>query len=149
MLRELSNGTEETYEVIDPGFHEEFDLIPAGYQMDVKKLGRPEATNAIQSITYNVTGNNTRINQNSVDHSVNVVRTNSDVAENLETLWQEIRRLIEDDAQRSDALEIVDAIEQQFNSGTPKKPVVRTLVQGLPAAGNIASIGSLLLSFFG
>jgi len=40
--RKMSNGGEETYEVIDPGFHEEFHSIPAGYQMDVRKLGIPE-----------------------------------------------------------------------------------------------------------
>ena len=84
--RKMSNGAEETYEVIDPGFHEEFHGIPARYKMDVRKLGVPEAKSAIHSVTYNVTGNNARINQNSVDQSVNVVRWTSDVAENLEAL---------------------------------------------------------------
>ena len=41
--RSMSNGAEETYKVIDPGFHEKFHGIPAGYQMDVIKLGLPEA----------------------------------------------------------------------------------------------------------
>ncbi len=49
--RNMSNGGEETFQVIDPGFHEEFHRIPAGYQMRVKKLGLPEAKKAIQSIT--------------------------------------------------------------------------------------------------
>ena len=147
--RKMSNGAEETYEVIDPGFHEKFHRIPAGYQMDVRKLGVPEAKSAIHSVTYNVTGSNARINQNSVDQSVNVVQLSSDVAENLEALRQEINRLIEEDSQPLEALEVVDAIEHQFKSGSPQQAVVRALVQGLPAVGSIASIGSFLLSSLG
>ena len=147
--RKMSNGAEDTYEVIDPGFHEKFHGIPAGYLMDVRKLGVPEAKSAIHSVTYNVTGNSARINQNSVDHSVNVVQLSSDIVENLEALRQEINRFIEEDSRRSEALEVVDAIEHQFKSGSPKQAVVRALVQGLPAAGSIASIGSFLLSCLG
>ena len=147
--RKMSNGAEETFEVIDPGFHEKFHSIPAGYQMQVRKLGIPEARSAIQSITYNVTGNNARINQNSIDQSVNVVQLPPDVADNLDALRHEIKRLIEDGPQRKEAVEVVDAIEDQFISGSPKKSVVRALVSGLPSAGSIASIGSFLLSLLG
>ena len=38
--RKMSNGGEETYEVIDPGFYERHGGIPAHYQMDVKKVTR-------------------------------------------------------------------------------------------------------------
>ena len=148
MQRQVSNGADETYEVIDPGFHEKIHEIPAGYQMDVRKLGVPEAKSAIHSVIYNVTGNNARFNQNSVE-SVNVVQMSSDVVENLEALRQEISQLIEEDFRRLEALEVVDAIEHQFKSGSPKQAVVRALVQGLPAAGSIASIGSFLLSCLG
>jgi len=41
--RKMSNGGEETYEVIDPGFYERHGSITAHYQMDVKKLGLSEA----------------------------------------------------------------------------------------------------------
>ena len=146
LQRKMSNGAEETYEVIDPGFHEKLHSIPAGYQMDVRKLGIPEAKSAIHSVTYNVTGNNARINQNSVDQSVNVVQMSSDIVENLEALRNEIVRAIEEESRRTEALDILDAIEQEFKSGSPKQSVVRALVQGLPAAGTIASIGSFILS---
>jgi hypothetical protein len=69
LIRKMSNGAEETFRVIDPGFHESFHGIPAGYQMTVEKFGLPEAKKAIQSITYNVTGKNARINHQSVDNS--------------------------------------------------------------------------------
>ena len=41
--RKMSNGGEETYEVIDPGFHEGIGGIKAHYQMTHRKLGLPEA----------------------------------------------------------------------------------------------------------
>ncbi len=144
--RKMSNGGEETYEVIDPEFHEQFHGIPAGYQMDVRKLGIPEAKSAIQTITYNVTGHNARINQNSVDQSVNIVNVAPDVVENLEALRLEIERLLPEGEERNSASEVIDAIEDQFGSGSPKKSVIGALLRGLPAAGSIASIGSFLLS---
>jgi len=57
IYRKMSNGAEETYKVIDPGFHEKFHMIPAGYQIKHKKLGLPEARKAIKNITYNNTVN--------------------------------------------------------------------------------------------
>jgi len=41
--RKMSNGGEETYEVIDPGYYERHGSISAHYEMDVKKLGLAEA----------------------------------------------------------------------------------------------------------
>ena len=58
----MSNGAEETFLVIDPNFHEELFGMQAHYQMKVKKLGLPEAKKAIQNITYNISGNNARVN---------------------------------------------------------------------------------------
>ena len=91
--RKMSNGGEETFKVLDPGFHEEFHGIPAGYQMQVVKLGVPEAARLVQNITYNVSGHNARINQNSVDNSHNVVSVNPDAIELLSALRGEISRM--------------------------------------------------------
>jgi hypothetical protein len=41
--RNMSNGAKETYEVIDPGFREGLDEIPAHYQLEVKRLEPAEA----------------------------------------------------------------------------------------------------------
>ena len=147
--RKLSNGGEETYVVNNPKFFEGMHGVPPFYELEVRKLGIPEAESAIQNTTYNVTGDNARINQNTVDHSVNVVQQlNSDVAKNIENLRLEINRFITDESRRSEALGVVDTIEDQFKSGSPKQAVVRALVSVLPSAGNIASIGSLLLTCF-
>ena len=147
--RTMSNGATETYEVIDPGFHEGLGGIPAGYQIVHKNLGLPEAEKAIQSITYNLNGNNSRVNNNSTDNSTNVVNINNDVAEHISMLRDEIKHLIESVSEQNEALEIVDAIEEQFESDKPSKAVLKTLLGALPSAGNIASIGSFLLSCVG
>lgn len=146
--RKMSNGGEDTYEVIDPGFHEDFGGIEAHYQMTHRKLGLPEAKAAVQSITYNISGPNARINNNSTDNSVNTVNINPDVAEHISMLRQEVKRLLPQQEQLP-ALEVVDAIESQFESSKPSKVVIKTLLGALPRAGSIASIGSFLLSALG
>lgn len=145
----MSNGAVETYKVIDPGFHEEFHGIPAGYQMDVQKLGLPEAERAVQSITYNLSGPNVRINQNSVDNSVNINNTNQALVEQIQALRNEVKQLNLGYEQENEALEIINAIEDQTNSGNPSKAAVKSLIRGLPSAGNIASIGSFIVSLMG
>ncbi|XPF94868.1 hypothetical protein ACM9HF_02330 [Colwellia sp. RE-S-Sl-9] len=147
--RTMSNGATETYEVVDPGFHEGLGGIPAGYQIVHKNLGLPEAEKAIQSITYNLNGNNTRVNNNSTDNSTNVVNINNDIAEHISMLRDEIKKLVESSEKQNEAYEIVDAIEGQFESPKPSKAVLNTLINALPSAGSIASIGSFLLSCVG
>ncbi|MBH9742393.1 hypothetical protein [Vibrio navarrensis] len=147
--RKMSNGGIETYKVIDPGFHEGGSMIPSGYQIKHKNLGLPEAEKAVQSITYNLNGPNSRVNNHSTDNSTNVVNENSAVAEHIELLRAEINRLVQSTQEKQDALEVVDAIEGQFSSGKPSKAVVNTLISSLPHAGSIASIGSFLVSTLG
>ncbi len=147
--RKMSNGGEEIYEVIDPGYHEKGRLIPAGYQMDVKKLGLTESEKAVQSITYNISGNNARINQNSVDNSVNVVHSNQELLEYIQALREEVIRLQLGASETKEAMEIIDTVENQANSNNPSKTVVKTLLKGLPHVGNIASIVSSIVSLIG
>jgi len=63
-------------------------------------------------------------------------------------LRAEVKRLLPGQDQKP-ALEVVDAIEGQFESSAPSKVVVETLLGALPSAGSIASIGSFLLSALG
>ncbi len=145
--RKMSNGGEETYEVIDPGFYEAFgDAMPAHYQISHKKLGFPEAKTAVQSITYNVTGSNARINNQSTDNSINIVHVSESVSEHIEMLRSEVNRLVNEETEKQECLEIVDAIESQFSLGNSSKAVMQTLLSRLPDAGSIASIGSFLLA---
>ena len=146
--RKMSNGAEETFRVLDPGFHEKFHSIPAGYQMRVVKLGVPEAAKAIQNITYNITGHNARINQNSVDNSTNVVSVNPDVVELLVALRNEISRMELSPEQMRAASELLDTAEAQIQGGKPSKPVLSAVLKALPHAANVTAIVSSLLSMF-
>lgn len=146
LLRTMSNGAEETYRVIDPGFYEAFHGIPSNYQMEVQKLGVPEAKQAVQTINFNITGHNARINQNSVDNSTNVVQVDSAALQNLEALRAEINRLQISEKDRFSAIEVVDSVEEQFKSGNPKKSVVSALLNSLPHVANITSIVAAIVS---
>jgi hypothetical protein len=144
--RKMSNGGEETFQIIDPGFHEKFHAIPAGYQMDVRKLGIPEAKTAVQNITYNISGTNNRINQNSTDNSVNIIHINPDIQDQINALREEIIKLGLSKEEETESFEVIDAIETQFQNEKPSKTVVKTLLAALPTAASIASIGSFILS---
>lgn len=144
--RSMTNGAEETYKVIDPGFHEKFHSIPAGYQMDVIKLGLPEAKAAVQHITYNVSGVNNRFNQNSIDNSINILNSNPEIQEHISALRDEIDRLSLSKEEQLASYEVIDVVESQFEGGKPSKAVVQMLLNGLPNAGSIATISSFLLS---
>lgn len=148
--RVMSNGGTETFKVIDPGFHEGTGhSIPAHYQMKVVKLGLPEAEKEIQSITYNISGPNARVNNNSTDISNNVVNINNELGESLDALKAEINRLKLPAKEKNDALEVVGAIEEQCKTDKPSKAVVNALMKSLPNAASIASIGSLIVSLLG
>ena len=142
LVRSMSNGAEETYEVLEPQFYEEKG---GTYIIEQKKLGLPEAEKALQNITYNVSGNNARINNNSVDNSSNQIIINSDLSEKIQNLKTEVLQHTQGQEQK-DALEVVDAVEQQLNSGSPSRVIVSTLLKGLPTVGNVASIASLIVA---
>jgi hypothetical protein len=139
--RRMSNGAEETFLVVDPGFHEKFGGIPASYQMKVRKLGLPEAQRAIQHLTVNMSGHAARFNHQSVDHSTNVVTINTTLGNHLQDLRTEIQQAPLTEGEKVAALEIVEAIEDQVASGAPKKSIVTALLASLPAIDSITSIG--------
>lgn len=147
--RSMSNGAKETYKVIDPCFHEKLHSIPAGYQMDVIKLGLPEAKAAVQHVTYNISGVNNRFNQNSTDNSINIVNSNSEIQEHIAALRDEIDRLSLSKEEQLASYEVIDAVEAQFEGGKPSKAVVQMLLNGLPNAGSIATIASFFFSLLG
>jgi len=72
-----------------------------------------------------------------------------DVSDRIQELRKEIKGLSSNIEKLEDALEHVNEIEAQFRSGSPKQSVVKTLLAALPPVGNIASIGSFLLSAIG
>lgn len=144
--RQMSNGGEETYKVIDPGFNEKFHGIPAGYQIEVNKLGLPEARAAVNNITYNISGTNNRINSNSIDNSINTISSNSEIQEQINSLRNALDELKLTQEEKTESLEVIDAIQTEFNNEKPSKTVVKTLLSALPQAANIATIATFLIS---
>lgn len=101
------------------------------------------------NIVYNINGENARVNNNSLDKSTNIINNNPDVAKHISMLRHEIKSFINSREQQKEALEMVGAIEDQFESKTGSKAVLSSLIKALPNAGSIASIGSFLLSCIG
>ena len=149
IIRKMSTGGEETYRVIDPGFFEDIGAINAHYQMEVQKLGLPEAKSAVQNITYNITGINARVNQNSIDNSTNVLQVDARAIQYIEALRREIDSLDLSASEKVEANEIIDDVDSAFRSGNPKRSVVTALLKALPQAANVASIVSALLCLAG
>ena len=150
ILRSMSNGGEETFLVLDPGFHEGLGRIPAGYRAKVRKMGLPEAQSAVQSITYNVSGNNSRINNHSVDNSTNLVQDNSaEVARLLSELRTAMNAAPLQPADRAEALEIIDGVDSQFSSERPKRSVIRAMLNALPDVATVATTIGALVSLTG
>lgn len=147
LIRTTSVG-EETFRVMDPRFYEQ-GIAGFGphYQCQVKKLGLPEAVAAVQHIThnYNVSGVNARVNVNSTDNSTNIVNIDSQVTQHIDTLRSEIQNAGLTAEQVQEALDIVDVVQQQFESGKPKKSVVMALLESIPPIARAAvSIAGLI-----
>ena len=110
--------------------------------MKVKKLGIPEAKAAVQSITYNFNGHNARVNNSSVDNSVNTVQIDNRAQTYINELREVLKTAPLSDSEREEALEVADAIEAQFESGKPKKSVIGALLAGLPSIESVLSIAA-------
>lgn len=112
-------------------------------------MGLSEAKTAVQSITYNITGNNARINQNSVDNSTNVVQIDARAIQYIE----ELRKVIDGSGlsptEKAEAYEVIDEVDNAFRSGRPKRPAVVALLKALPHVANVASIVSALAGLLG
>ena len=142
-----SNGSEESFRVLDPGFHERFHGIPAGYQMSVQKLGVLPRPGGAGSTTYNLHGANSRVNVRSVDNSTNVAGVDPALQAALHRLVAAIEGAgLTAEGQR-DAFEIVEGVAAQCESAKPSRAVVGALLKGLPAVAEIAKAGEAVLSF--
>lgn len=104
-----------------------------------------------QNTTYNVTGPNARVNNQSVDNSTNMnVQSSTELESLLAQLRNEIRSQHVEPSVIDDALDVVEVIEIQSKKEKPNKTILSSLLDGLtrllPHAGNLASIGSMILA---
>lgn len=107
LRRTLPNGTDETYEVIDPVFQQAWEGIPAHFQVEVRKKGTfAHGTGGNYSIT--VTGQNSRVNVGSHDQSVNIAVDNG----TFDRLRQALTDQVADEAERAKLLAAVADMER-------------------------------------
>lgn len=147
LKRIMTNKGEETYEVIDPCYMEGDGSIESFYNSDVRKLGLPEANQAIQNITtINQYGDNSRVNQDSIDNSVNTINNNNEIMKYITELRNEIQNIVTDLEDKNEYLELVDTVQEQIESGSPKKSVIKSLLKSLPMVASITTIAQFILS---
>ena len=99
---------------------------------------------AIQHITYNISGNNARVNNHSTDNSLNAVTMSSAVSNHIQALRDEINRAQLTDNQKAEAVEVIDEVETLVASGKPKKAVLNALLAALPSIESVTTIGKTL-----
>jgi hypothetical protein len=112
--RSLPNGLAERYVILDRGFHNTWQGIPAHYQIAVRKETAISRGNS-PSTVYNVTGPNARLNIGSVDSSTNVV--NVAPTELLTQLQRTIEARVEAEQERNELL--ARLADLQSAQGTP------------------------------
>jgi len=115
IIRKLPNGLLEKYRVVDRGFYEKVASIPAHYQVKVQKVSGVEKPRNTDKIIYNL-GDNSRININSNDSSVNIINMES------KHLFAEIKSKVEsevkNDSERQELIRKIQELEEAQN--TPK-----------------------------
>lgn len=128
-------------------------LIPFGrdykefvMMVDNSDAGKPrglENSTTSQYITYNMSGTNARVNNHSTDNSINTV-SSTDVSIYIQQLRDEIQCAAITTDQKFEAVEVVEEIELQVASKSPKKSIMRVLLASLPAVESITNIGKNL-----
>lgn len=79
VLRELPNGLTERYLIMETGYMPEFQGIDAHYSMKVRKetaISKEKAS--FVGNVFNLTGSNVRVNLNSTDNSVNLMKSQNE-----------------------------------------------------------------------
>jgi hypothetical protein len=148
IVRHMSIGADETYEVTDPEFFEGLGGFPPNYQMHVRRLDRLEATQAVQGVTYNINGANARVNQGSTDNSINMAVPDSQALDLLRQLQSEVEALSLDDDERASALDLLSAVQNQLADGRPSRTVLSALLGALPAVASVTAIAASLVAIF-
>lgn len=116
-LRELPNGLVEDYVVDEANFNAAFHGIQAHFQVQVHRSNARPAP--AQTIIAHITGDNARVNVNSVDNSTNTAIKNS--AEVFAQLTGAIGQGIQDAAERERVLTAVRAMEAEVGKPTFKQ----------------------------
>ncbi|SFB10799.1 hypothetical protein SAMN03159496_01906 [Rhizobium sp. NFR07] len=106
LRRKLPNGTEEAFEIIDPVFYDGGRMIPAHFQVKIRRKGAFNPGTG-GNYTIHVSGSNARVNLNSTDNSSNIVNNNRVFSE----LRAAISEHVSDDSARVLLLNSVDDMD--------------------------------------
>ncbi len=117
ILRALPNGLVEDFVVDDPHFNPGVGSIPPTFNVKVHRSNAAPAS--AQTIIAHFTGDNARLNVNSVDNSSNTVIKNS--AEVFAQLTSAIQQGIQDAAERDRVLAAISAMEAEAGKPTFKQ----------------------------
>ncbi len=111
ILRTLPNGLVESYLVLDRGFVQppRMSSIPAYYSMTVRKESAIPAVDS-RSVVYNLYGANSRVNNQSLDASVNMVSTTPE--DLFAKLREAIATQVAEESRKAELLEHVAEMEQ-------------------------------------
>lgn len=112
-VRNLPSGQVEEFIVEDASYTEAFHSIPAHWTVSCRRSGQPLPTP--RSVTYNVSGPNSRINVQSHDHSTNIVH--SDSSQVFADMRQTVLSQVALESERTVLLERIEELEK--TSGTP------------------------------
>ncbi|UMU49836.1 hypothetical protein HZT23_16275 [Klebsiella quasipneumoniae] len=136
--REMPGGKFEEYVVVEPNFYQGVHGIPAHYQTEVRRKSNQQpqaAASASHTTNYIFYGDNSRVNNSSVDNSNNFTGSDDSVRQAM-VILNSARKDVEAaamepvDSQTTKAT--LDIVEGQIKAETPSKPVIKTLLAGLP-----------------
>lgn len=137
--REMPGGKPEEYVVVEPNFYQGVGGIPAHYQTEVRRktAQSPQiATAASHTINYNFFGANSRVNNASIDHSHNFTGSDDSISQMMDMLTiarKDVENSAMDAVDTQTAKATLDIVESQVQAKTPSKPVIKTLLEGLPS----------------
>ncbi len=136
--REMPGGKFEEYVVNEPNFRQGVHGIPAHYQTEVRRKNKQQSqvtASASHTTNYNFYGDNSRVNNSSVDNSNNFTGSSDSVRQVMDILHsarKDVETATMDPVDSQTTKATLDIVEGQMKAETPSKPVIKTLLAGLP-----------------
>lgn len=115
--RERPGGIVDRYMVLDAGYHHDIHGIPAHFQMQVRKETAIPRDPPNPSNTYYLNGPNSRVNNNSMDASVNVSLTQQGTSQLFDDLLAALNEIT--DMEQREQL-VIDVEEMKAAQGSPR-----------------------------
>jgi hypothetical protein len=147
VIRHIDGNRSEEYDVLDADFQKAWPPhFRSSYSLKVRKSNVPDNRSPSSNTVVHMYGPNSRFNQNSKDSSINIINQNNDqIQDKIAELQLEIENLNISKQEKFDALELVEALDEQLNSPKPKMILINTIIQDLSKLGaEIATIGTFI-----